>query len=110
MEITEERRADILILGIIGRLDASTSKDAEDKILALLASSQGKVVIDLSELNYVSSAGLRIFIRAAKHIDEANGKMIFCSLQNSVKEIFDIVGFSSLLTLADSTEEAIRNL
>ena len=110
MEITEERREDISILRIIGKLDSSTSKDLEEKILSLIASSQGKLVIDLSQLDYVSSAGLRIFLLAAKRMDNAKGKMILCSLKDAVKQVFDIAGFSSLLTLAGSTEEAIKNL
>ena len=110
MEITEERRGDISILGIIGRLDSSSSKDLEEKMLSLIASSQGKLVIDLSQLDYVSSAGLRVFLLAAKRMDGAKGKMILCSLKDTVKQVFDIAGFSSLLTLAASTEEAIKNL
>ena len=110
MEITEERTGDILILRIIGKLDSSTSKDLEEKILSIIASSQGKLVIDLSQLDYVSSAGLRVFLLAAKRMDDAKGKMILCSLKDAVKQVFDIAGFSSFLTLAGSTEEAIKNL
>ena len=110
MEITEERRGDVLILRIIGKLDSSTSKDLEEKILSIIASSQGKLVIDLSQLDYVSSAGLRVFLLAAKRMDGAKGKMILCSLKDAVKQVFDIAGFSSLLTLTASTEEAIKNL
>ena len=110
MEITEEQRADIVILRVIGRLDASTSKELENRISSLIASSQGKMVIDLSELDYISSAGLRVFLLALKRMDAVKGKMILCSLRNAVKEVFDIAGFSSFLTLASSTEEAIKNL
>ena len=110
MEITEERRADLLILRVIGKLDASTSKALEVKILPLIASSQGKLVVDLSQLDYISSSGLRVFLLAAKRMDAAKGQMIICSLKDSVKQIFDIAGFSSFLTLAGSTEEAIKNL
>jgi anti-sigma B factor antagonist len=108
MEITEERRADVLILRIIGKLDASTSKALEDKILPLIASNQDKLVVELSQLDYISSAGLRIFLLAAKRMDEAKGKMILCSLKDSVKQVFEIAGFSSFLNLTGSTEEAIK--
>jgi anti-sigma B factor antagonist len=110
MEITEERRANILILRVIGKLDASTSKDLEAKVLALVASNQEKLVIDLSQLDYISSAGLRVFLLAAKRMDNAKGKMILCSLKDAVKQVFDIAGFSSFLTLASSTEEALKDL
>jgi len=110
MEITEERRADILILRISGKLDASTSKNLEDKLLALISPTQLKLIIELSQLDYISSAGLRVLILAAKRMDEVKGKMILCSLRDTVKQIFDIAGFSSFLTLADSTDEAIKRL
>ena len=110
MEITEERRANLLILRVIGKLDASTSKDLEAKVLALVASNQEKLVIDLSQLDYISSAGLRVFLLAAKRMDNAKGKMILCSLKDAVKQVFDIAGFSSFLTLASSTEEALKDL
>ena len=110
MEITEERRGNTMILCIIGKLDASTSKDLEVKVLSLIASKQDKLIIDLSQLDYISSAGLRIFLLAAKRMDEAKGKMILCSLKDGVKQVFDIAGFSSFLTLASSAEEAMKDL
>jgi len=109
MEITEERRADVLILRVIGKLDASTSKALEDKILPMISSNQAKLVVDLSQLDYISSAGLRIFLLAAKRMDASKGKMTLCSLKDSVKQVFDIAGFSSFLSLSGSTEEAIKS-
>ena len=110
MEITEERRADILVLRVIGKLDASTSRELQDKILPLIDSNHGKLIIDLSQLDYVSSAGLRVFLLAAKRMNDAKGTMILCSLKDTVKQVFDIAGFSSFLKLAGSSEEAIKNL
>ena len=109
MEITEERNADLLILRLIGRLDASTSKTLEEKILPSIAAGQGKLIIELSQLEYISSAGLRVFLLAAKRTDEVRGKMILCSLKDSVRQVFDIAGFSSFLNLEGSTEEALKN-
>ena len=110
MEITEERRADILILHISGKLDAATSKTLEDKILSLISPTQVKLIIELSQLDYISSAGLRVFLLAAKRMDGVKGKIILCSLKDTVKQIFDIAGFTSFLTFAGSAEEAIKNL
>lgn len=110
MEITEERRENILILRVIGRLDASTSKTMEERLLSIIDSGEGRLVIELSQLDYISSAGLRVFLLAAKRMGNTNGRMILCSLKGVVKQVFDIAGFSSFLTLAGSTEEAIKNL
>ena len=110
MEITEERRENILILRVIGRLDSSTSKMMEERLLPIIDSGEGRLVIELSQLDYISSAGLRVFLLAAKRIGNAKGRMILCSLQDAVKQVFDIAGFSSFLNLAASTEEAISNV
>ncbi len=110
MEITEERRENILILRVIGRLDSSTSKMMEERLLPIIDSGEGRLVIELSQLDYISSAGLRVFLLAAKRMGNTNGRMILCSLKNAVKQVFDIAGFSTFLTLAGSTEEAINNL
>ncbi len=110
MEITEERRENILILRVIGRLDASTSKTMEERLLSIIDSGEGRLVIELSQLDYISSAGLRVFLLAAKRMGNTNGRMILCSLKNAVKQVFDIAGLSTFLTLAGSTEEAINNL
>ncbi len=110
MEITEERRENILILRVIGRLDSSTSKTMEERLLSVIDSGEGRLVIELSQLDYISSAGLRVFLLAAKRMGNTNGRMILCSLKDAVKQVFDIAGFSSFLTLAGSTEEAINNL
>jgi len=110
MEITEERRENTLILRVIGRLDYSTSKTMEERLLSIIDSGEGRLVIELSQLDYISSAGLRVFLLAAKRMGNTNGRMILCSLKDAVKQVFDIAGFSSFLTLAGSTEEAINNI
>lgn len=110
MEIIEERRENILILRVIGRLDSSTSKMMEERLLPIIDSGEGRLVIELSQLDYISSAGLRVFLLAAKRMGNAKGRMILCSLKDAVKQVFDIAGFSSFLTLASSTEEAINTI
>ena len=110
MEIAEERKGDISILQVAGKLDASTSKELEDRVLALVASGRNKLVVDLSRLDYISSAGLRVFLLAAKRMEATSGRLVLSSLNPAVKQVFDIAGFSSYLTLAASTDEALGKL
>src|SRR5215813_13995955 len=86
MEITERRSAEIVTLSLSGRLDATTAKAFEEKILAQIESGDRRFVIDLAQLDYISSAGLRVFILAAKRLNSANGKMVLCALKDPVKE------------------------
>ena len=110
MEITEDRMADVLILGLSGKLDATTAKTFEDKILAEIEAGDRRLVIDLSQLDYVSSAGLRVFLVAAKRLRSRDGKIALCSLQEHVQRVFDLSGFSSILANYASREEAIKSL
>ena len=110
MEITEDRTAGVLILGLSGKLDATTAKTFEDKILAEIEAGDRRLMIDLSRLDYVSSAGLRVFLVAAKRLRSRDGKIALCSLQDHVQQVFDLSGFSSILSISGSREDGIKTL
>lgn len=110
MDIYEERRDGCLILCLDGRLDATGSKLFEEKILAMVEGGETRFVIDLSQLNYVSSSGLRVFLLASQRLTPAGGKLIICSVQEPVSQVFEIVGFSSIFSILSSKDEALQNL
>ena len=110
MEITERRMADTVTLSLSGKLDATTAKAFEEKIFAQMESGERRFIIDLAQLDYISSAGLRVFMLAGKRLSSANGKMVLCALKDPVKEVFDIAGFSSIFSVYGSRDEAIKNL
>ena len=108
MEISEDRKADVVILALSGKLDATTAKTFEDKILAAINSGAQRLAVDLSQLNYVSSSGLRVFLLAAKQLQGTQGKIVLCALKDHVRQVFDLAGFSSVLSIYGSRDEAIR--
>ena len=110
MDILEERKDGFLVLGLAGRLDAPNAKVFEDKVLAVIDGGESRFVIDLSRLDYVSSAGLRVFLLASKRLNPSGGKIALCSLQEPVKQVFDIVGFYSILSISESTDAALQSL
>ena len=110
MEISEDRTADVVILGLSGKLDATTAKVFEDKILADIEAGERRLVIDLSHLEYVSSSGLRVFLLAAKRLRSRDGKIALCSLKDHVQQVFDLSGFSSILAIYGSREEGIKGV
>ncbi|MBI2952169.1 STAS domain-containing protein, partial [bacterium] len=67
-------------------------------------------VIDLAQLDYVSSAGLRAFLGGAKRLKGGGGKIALSALKSNVKEVFDLSGFSSLFPIAPSVEGAVSNV
>jgi anti-sigma B factor antagonist len=110
VEITEHRTAEIVTLSLSGKLDTTIAKLFEEKILAQIESGERRFVIDLAQLDYISSAGLRVFVIAAKRLNSANGKVVLCALKEPVREVFDIAGFSSIFSVYSSHDEAITNL
>ena len=109
MEMTKEKRGPIVILAVKGRLDASTSNKLEESLLASIEAGEKQFALDFSRLDYISSAGLRVLLLAMKKLTNADGKLVLCSLQEQIKEVFDIAGFSSLFPLFTSPEEALRS-
>ena len=110
MDISEDRKADAVILALSGKLDATTAKTFEDRILGVINSGIQRLVVDLSQLDYVSSSGLRVIILAAKRLQTVGGKIVLCSMKDHVRQVFDLAGFSSMLSIYGSRDEAIKGL
>ena len=110
MDITERRTADIVTLSLSGKLDTTTAKTFEERMLAHIEAGDRRFIIDLALLDYISSAGLRVFLLAAKRLESGKGKIVLCSLKNPVGEVFDIAGFSSIFSVYGSHDEAMKGL
>jgi anti-sigma B factor antagonist len=110
MDISEDRKADAVILSLSGKLDATTAKTFEDRILGVINGGTQRLVVDLSQLDYVSSSGLRVFILAAKRLQTVDGKIVLCSLKDHVRQVFDLAGFSSMLSIYATRDEAIKSI
>ncbi|MDY0079987.1 MAG: STAS domain-containing protein [Ignavibacteriaceae bacterium] len=83
-----------------GRIDGITSSDVEKAIDDLIAQGERTIIIDLSPVLYISSAGLRIFLAAQKELRKIDGSLIFLSPPDSVQKIFEISGFAGIFTIA----------
>lgn len=85
------------ILALVGRLDSSAAPEFESKIEALLPT-ESSITLDLENLEYISSAGLRVILKAQKSLESKDGLRLK-NVSESVKEVFDITGFSDFLTI-----------
>lgn len=110
LEIQVKDENAVVLIQLIGNLDTNTAPDAEAEINKWLGEGSKKMVINLNETKYVSSAGLRIFLATAKKMTAAGGAVKFCCPNEIVKEILDISGFSTILDVRDTEEEAINNI
>jgi anti-sigma B factor antagonist len=110
MEITERRTADIVTLSLSGKLNTTTAKAFEERIVRHIESGNRRFIIDLAQLDYISSSGLRVLVSASQRLANENGKIVLCSLKDPVREVFKIVGFLSVFPAYGSHDEAISNL
>jgi len=110
MDISEDRKAEAVVLALSGKLDATTAKTFEDRILGVIGSGAQRLVVDLAQLEYVSSSGLRVFLLAAKRLHSTDRKIVVCSLKEHVRQIFDLAGFSSIIPVYNSRDEAVKAL
>lgn len=108
MDIVEEKNDTVSIFRPNGRLDSNTSQGFEQKIFGAISEGTKKMVIDFKDIDYISSAGLRVILKATKALARDNGKIMLCDMQDYVKEVFEIAGFDAILpivpTLADALE------
>lgn len=109
MEIREGRKSGFVVLEPVGRIDTKTSHEFEKKIVELLNSGERRFLIDLAEVEYMSSAGLRVLLMLAKKLSGTDGHLALCSMNDQVREVFEIAGFTSIFTIAPSQAEAIQN-
>ena len=97
MEIIKNRDGAKLELTLSGRLDTASSPQLEEVITGSL-DGVAELVLDFKELQYVSSAGLRVLLGAQKAMNR-QGKMKLCNVSEGIKDVFDITGFSDILTI-----------
>ena len=110
MEITQKEENGIISISIKGRLDADSSPEAEKVVKEALEGQATRVLFNLADLEYLSSAGLRVLLSAAKEMRRRDGKIVLCSLNEFVMEIFEVSGFQSLIPITDSVESGIEVL
>ena len=109
VEIGEHRDGDILVLSPTGRIDNDTSPSFQARLLAALTPGAA-VLVDFSEIEYVSSAGLRALMMGSKQSKAANGRLAVSALGPVVKEIFEISRFSLVVQVFDTTADALAAL
>jgi anti-anti-sigma factor len=110
MQIQEEKQDDILILTISEHLDTVTAPLVETRLLGLIDGGARKVLVDCGPLEYINSAGLKVFLLAAKKMETLEGKLVLCALAPSVLMIFEMIGFTRIMTIVPTRPKGIEAL
>jgi anti-sigma B factor antagonist len=108
MEITTRTVNEITVVAISGSLDTQTSGDASDK-LSRIAQGSSKMLLNLENLDYLSTAGLRVFLRAAKQIKGSGGSLKVSNATGIVKEVMDIAGFGNFIDIYNLETDALSD-
>jgi len=104
----DEKKDDVLVLHLKGRLDAISSPFAERKIFDYIESGEHKIILDLKSVGYMSSAGMRVLLSVTKKLKTFSGKCIVVAVTPNVMDILKMSGFNHILELSATTEEALR--
>lgn len=107
MDLKEEHVGGVTVVQVKGRLDSTTSPMLGERLGAMLSAAKARVLVDFSQLEYISSAGFRVLLLAARRAEEAAGRLVLCSLTDKVLQLFDLGGFLDLFVIAASRNDAI---
>jgi len=105
MQVDTEKTGEVLVIGISGRIDGVTAPELESRLTELIDAGERKLVIDLDGVDYISSAGLRVMLYTAKKLRK-EGRLALSRPRDMVREVFDVAGFGSVLTIVDDREAA----
>lgn len=107
IEVQSTSKSHVVVVRVTGRLDAATSTELEQACERAMAAGAQNLILEVSELRYVSSAGLRVVLSAAKAAQSKGGMLRVAGLGGMVREIFEISGFSGLFPQHESVQAAL---
>ncbi len=110
MEIEARKKNGTNLVQVKGRMDAVSAPSFEERITGMLQEGDKNFVIDFSELEYISSAGLRSILASAKKIKAGQGAFLLADLRDTVKEVFEISGFKAIIPIYDSVDAALSEI
>jgi len=106
MEIAEKEKLGYKVIYFTGSLDTGTSPEVEKKINEWIDSGDLKFVFNFENTKYMSSSGLRVLLATAKKL-KGKGELKISNLNSVIEEVFDVSGFSSILNVYKTEEEAL---
>lgn len=110
MEIRQSEVQSTVILSLVGRLDGLTSPDFDMQIKQLIAQNKHVLILDFAQLDYISSAGLRVLLMLQKQLKILGGKSMLVNLKPDITHLFNISGFSGIFNFSSSIEDALASI
>ena len=110
MEINATPIDNVTAVAVKGRVDSSTADSLTTRLTELIRSGSSRLIIDLKEVSYISSAGFRTLLITARAVTQASGGMVLCGITGEIQRLFELSGFSDLFTILPSQDDALAKL
>jgi anti-anti-sigma factor len=107
MRITITEKAGITVLQLIGTLDTNSSPELETHLSRLIEAGIQRLLIDLGEVDFMSSAGFGALLSAAQALTPCGGNLSVCAPNEAVRDAFNVTGFSRILTVFETEQDAL---
>jgi anti-sigma B factor antagonist len=108
MKISSRKVGEAVVVMIEGNLDTNTSPNAQTYLNNLVALGSKKILLNFENTNYVSSAGLRVVLQMGQMMKKNEGDLRLCNFNPTVREVFEITGFTSIFNIFDSENESME--
>lgn len=110
MTIEQTDLAGVTVIAPSGRVDTTTSGSVEEAVRRAVDSGARRLIIDFSGVEYISSAGLRVFLVLAKRMRDLHGRLILCGMPEPVSQVFRLAGFMALFQVEASRAAAVARM
>jgi stage II sporulation protein AA (anti-sigma F factor antagonist) len=110
MQIGEEKQGGALVIAPVGRVDSVSSGELERVVLSRIDAGERRLVLDLAGVEYVSSAGLRVLLIAAKRLKEPPAALVLCGIGPGVRTVLELAGFLPLFAVEPGREQALARV
>jgi len=110
MQITIEEKETALLIQLTGHLGHGSVDELARVFNEWLGKGRQNFIVDMSRLQYISSAGLRCFFEAVTKINNLKGKLILCGMQTEVRQVFDVSGFTSFFSICETMQNALKQI
>ena len=110
MRIDETQLGAAVAVAPVGRVDSTTAPALETHLFGLVDRGARALLVDFAGVDYISSAGLRVMLLLARRLRDQRGRLTLCSLNDAVRQVFELAGFLQLFAVCDSRAAAAAHL
>jgi anti-anti-sigma factor len=110
MNIQRSTHDEVTVIAPSGRIDTTTSGAVEEAIRQTVDGGTRDLVVDFTDVEYISSAGLRVFLLLAKRMRDLQGRIVLCGMPGPVRQVFRLAGFMPLFVVEPSRDAALAKL